>query len=386
MKAGSRLQVKIEKLAIGGAGIARHDGLVIFVALAAPGDELFIEITKSKKNFAEGRILQILKAGPGRRETPCPVASLCGGCNWQHLTQEVQLTQKEMLVRETLQKFLPDQNFSYLPIQASPRDFRYRNRIQPKLVRGHFGFFARESHRLVEIDDCLITEESLAAQIPAARDWALGQGTEGRLEMRLDENAEVHFSFTDEDDGGIGFSQVNRFQNEDLIQTVLAWSKGRNYRRIYDLYSGSGNFSFPLAELHHRPVTAVELSRRLVEKGREVHAAAQVRFIESDVTSYMETAAIDPEDLVVLDPPRAGCSELVMRRLARLRPQKIIYISCHPVSLARDLKWFFDESRKLSAAGPRLLRVQAFEMFPQTDHVETIAELGVDSEVGSDTF
>lgn len=376
---GSQHKISIEKLAVGGAGVARAEGFVLFVPDSAPGDELLVEISAVKKNFGEARILEILTAGPARRKPPCPVAGVCGGCNWQHLEEVEQQKQKELFVRETLLRFLPGITFDYLPLKPSPAAFRYRNRIQPKFKDGRFGFYARESHDLVEIQDCLITEEALARKIPEARKWALSQRSEGRLEMYLDPQQEVHFAFADQPDEGIGFSQVNRFQNEDLVATVLEWAAESDYEKIYDLYAGAGNFSFPLSAKFKKPVTAVELSAKLVEKGRSM-ASDALRFVGSDVEKYLLHApGITSRDLIVLDPPRAGCSEAVMRSLAQAGPRKIIYISCHPVSLARDLKWFFQEAARLGKPNLGLRRARAFEMFPQTDHVETIIELGVDS-------
>ncbi|WP_413585773.1 class I SAM-dependent RNA methyltransferase [Bdellovibrio sp. HCB274] len=381
MTANSRIQVKIEKMAIGGAGIARHDGLVIFVPLAAPDDELLVEITTAKKNFAEARIVEIIKPGPSRRTPPCPVANVCGGCNWQHLTEQEQQKQKEALVLETIRKFNPDLKFDYLPLQPSPRSLRYRNRIQPKFHNGRFGFFARNSHEIVEIDDCLITEEVLTKKFPEVRQWAADKKSKDllRLEMYISENEEIrHGLITDEDDG-IGFSQVNRFQNPHLLETTLEWAGDINYPQVFDLYAGAGNFTFPLMNKYKSAnVTAVELNPKLVERGRSQNKDKRLRYFMSDVESYMRRATIQEQDLVVLDPPRAGASEYIMRALAAAAPQRIIYISCHPVSLARDLKWLFASAQQLGKKF-RLERMQTFEMFPQTDHVETIAELRVDS-------
>ena len=376
---GSKVQVKIEKLATGGAGVARHEGLVIFVQQSAPDDELLVEITLQKKNFAEARIVQVLKPGPARRSTPCPVADRCGGCNWQHIHESEQQKQKEQIVHDTLKKFLRDTDFSYLPIKPSPQSFRYRNRIQPKISNGRFGFYERESHRIVEISDCPITEDLLAREIPKVREWALNTRPEGRLEMYLTTENEVRYGFVDGEDDGIGFSQVNRFQNRELIQTVLDWAGQTSYKHIYDLYAGSGNFTFPLYNNFESPITAVELSQKLVKRGQELTPTSQIQFVESDVEKWLKGSKIGPHDLVILDPPRAGCSEATMKSLAQNPPKKIIYISCHPVSLARDLKWLADWSVQLGQPALRLKRVQAFEMFPQTDHVETIAELEVDS-------
>ncbi len=375
------LRVQVEKLAVGGAGLARHEGLVIFIPQAAPGDELLVERTVIKKNYAEAKILEILRPGPSRRRPPCPVAERCGGCNWQHLTEAEQQKQKSLFVQETLQKFLREISFDFLPLQPSPKALRYRNRIQPKIKNGNFGFYERETHDVVDILDCPITEEALAQKIPEVRAWALQQRSSGRLEMYLTEENLVRFGFVDESDEGIGFSQVNRFQNQDLVRTCLEWASGFRYKNIYDLYAGSGNFSFPLASQFNCPLTAVELSEKLVRRGKALvqKKMSPVHFVQSDVESWLKKAQIQHDDLVILDPPRAGCSEEIMMALARSQPRKIIYISCHPVSLARDLKWFFDWSKKQNRPHLSLRRVQSFEMFPQTDHVETIAELGVDS-------
>ena len=380
MVSSSQIKIKIEKLAIGGAGIARHDGLVIFVPLAAPGDELLVELTTQKKNFAEARIIEILKPGPARREPPCPVALVCGGCNWQQITEEEQRRQKESLVLETIKKFNPSLDFDYLPLKESPRVFRYRNRIQPKFKTGKFGFFARNSHEIVEITDCPITEEALTQKFPEVKAWVAAKNSKDllRLEMYISDQDEVRYGLITDEDDGVGFSQVNRFQNEDLLKTALAWAGDSTYKQIFDLYAGSGNFTFPLLNKYkNSPVTAVELNPKLVERGRAQNKDKRLRYFLSDVESFMKRATITNQDLVLLDPPRAGASEYIMRALAAGKPEKIIYISCHPVSLARDLKWFFEWSQKLGHKY-RLSRVQAFEMFPQTDHVETIAELRVD--------
>lgn len=379
---GSKIHLKIEKLAIGGAGIARHEGMVIFVPLTAPEDEILAEITVAKKNFAEARVLEILKPGPTRRVAPCAYfLNGCGGCNWQHLTEEEQRRQKHLLVFETLKKFNPDIDFEYLPLKPSPRVLRYRNRIQPKARENHFGFFERQSHNILDIQDCLITEESLTEKFPEVRQWIQSKGDKDlkKLEMYIADDDTIRYGLISDEDDGVGFSQVNRFQNEDLVQTVLSWAGDHEYSKVFDLYAGSGNFTLPLLRKYKTShVSGVELNPKLVEKAR-VHARdRKLTYLLSDVESYMRRAVIGTNDLVVLDPPRAGATEYIMRALAAARPRKIIYISCHPVSLARDLKWFFDSSQKLGLHA-RLDKVQTFEMFPQTDHVETIAELRVDS-------
>ncbi|KYG66632.1 RNA methyltransferase [Bdellovibrio bacteriovorus] len=379
---GSKIQLKIEKLAVGGSGIARHDGMVIFVPLAAPDDEVLAEITLAKKNFAEARIVEVLKPGPSRRTPPCSYfLQGCGGCNWQHLTEDEQRRQKHQLVFETLKKFNPQVEFEYLPLKPSPRVLRYRNRIQPKAKGNRFGFFERHSHEILDIQDCLITEDALTTKFPEVRQWAVSKGANDlkKLEMYIADDESIRYGLITDEDDGVGFSQVNRFQNEDLLQTALSWAGDHEYSKVFDLYAGSGNFTFPLAKKYKSAhIYGVELNPKLVDKARTQIRDKKLTYFLSDVESYMRRAVIGTNDLVVLDPPRAGASEYIMRALAAARPRKIIYISCHPVSLARDLQWFFDWTQKLGLRA-HLDRVQAFEMFPQTDHVETIAELRVDS-------
>lgn len=378
---GSKIKLNIEKLAIGGAGVARHEGMVVFVPQAAPNEEVLAEITLVKKNFMEARVVEVLTASPHRREPPCPVAHSCGGCNWQHITEEEQRRQKHTLVLETIKKFNRDLEFNYLPIQPSPRVLRYRNRIQPKFKNNRFGFFARNSHQIVETMDCLITEETLTDLFAEVKKWAEQKNTKDllRLEMYIAEEGDVRYGLITDEDDGIGFSQVNRFQNEDLLRTALDWAGDGPYKKVYDLYAGAGNFTFPLAAKYaDSEIIGVELNPKLVERARSKITDKRMTYFMSDVETYMRRACIGKDDLVVLDPPRAGASEYTMQTLAASQPRKIIYISCHPVSLARDLNWFFAQTQKMGIKY-KLDRVQTFEMFPQTDHVETIAELRVDS-------
>jgi 23S rRNA (uracil1939-C5)-methyltransferase len=235
---GSKISLKIEKLAVGGAGIARYEGLVVFVPDSAPSDEVLAEVVVVKKNFVEARIVEIFKSGPARRAPPCKLAGRCGGCNWQHITESEQLNQKSKIVYETLTKFNPEIKFEYLPITPSPRALRYRNRIQPKYKNGHFGFYERNSHKIVDVEDCLICETSLVEKFQEAKNWVSRQDSKGlqRLEIALNEDHSVQYRLINQESDSEGFSQVNRFQNEDLIQTALAWAGQGPYKNIFDLY------------------------------------------------------------------------------------------------------------------------------------------------------
>lgn len=376
---GDSLQVEIEKMAVGGRGLARHDGLVIFVDQAAPGDLLKIEITSRKSQFAEARVLSVLRPGPGRRVPPCKFAGRCGGCNWQHLEEPLQRLEKHRFVEETLRKFLPGKEFQVSATRPSPRTLGYRNRVQPRLRDGQLGYTIRGSHDFLPVDDCLIVEEGLRGffQNPATLPSALRQTKQERLELRLDHD--LRDLPGDPEGDGSGFAQVNRFQNTELQETLLEWTAGWSGGEIWDLYAGSGNFTFPLNDRAPKtPLVAVEGAPTLVKAARARITAdgrRSLTFACSDVGAYLRRHRPRPGALVVLDPPRAGADPFVMRALAAAQPAEIVYISCHPVSLARDLQVFFSH-----ASTPfKLARITPFEMFPQTDHVETMAHLVVDS-------
>lgn len=294
------------------------------------------------------------------------------------------------MVQETLAKFLPGRELPFLQIKESPLSFRYRNRIQPKYLHGRFGFFARRSHEIIEANDCPITEEKLTAEFGKIKleldKRFLNSKETQRLELFLDQDENPQWFLMGDGRDGVGFSQVNRFQNDDLIKTVLEWSGDLDYERIFDLYSGSGNFSFPLSEkFHTQQVVGAELDPILVQKAHTKTLASEasntrIQFHQSDVSAFLKRTQLRSKDLVILDPPRAGADKFVMTTLAQGSVLKIIYISCQPTALARDLAYFFTAQKQIPH--PRRLRlkkVQCFEMFPQTDHVETIAELAVDT-------
>ncbi|MFP5518437.1 MAG: class I SAM-dependent RNA methyltransferase [Bdellovibrionia bacterium] len=375
--------IKIEKLVTGGAGMGRaSDGRVVFVPETCPGDTVRVKVLKEKKNFLEGELDLVVEPSPHRIVPACPVASSCGGCSWQHVSHEEQLRQKQMIVTDILKKFLRLSHLSVEPIIASPKTWRYRNRIQPKIKNGKFGFFKKNSHQIVETDDCLITEERLTSHFAEIKGQFQNTHEPKTIEVYLTPNMEVQWQPIQEQSDGIGFSQVNRFQNENLIAEVIGFAQQHNYRNIWDLYAGSGNFTFPLqASKPEAEIIAVELSSKLVQRGKESSKTTKkLDFVCSDVEKFLlgSKNLITAEDLVVLDPPRAGCSPAVMTSLAHKHPKHLIYISCHPVSLARDLALLIQECEKINKR-VQFLKIQPFEMFPHTDHLETIVFLSVDT-------
>lgn len=388
MNKSEPVELKIEKLSLGGDGIARKDGLVYFVPMTAPGDTILAQVLESKKNFAKAKLVKVLSPSENRIEAPCPYYGDCGGCNWQHLNYETQVSQKELIVREQLRAFNSD-NPQYFPIFKSPKDFRYRNRIQLKYKKPLLGFFARKSHQIIDIKDCLICEEPVAKAFANTRQLLEEKKSAEvpKIELLLNPQTEkVEISFEDSPFEGVGFSQVNRFQNENLIAKTLEWALENNQNGepyFYDLYAGAGNFTFPFMEkLPKYETVAVELSSKSVQLAQEKIKslgipAKKLKFFLSDVELFLKRNSLHKNSLVLIDPPRVGCSENTMKYLAQQKINRILYVSCNPSALARDIQ----RLKQFSSQNWKLARVQAFDMFPQTDHVEVLAELIVDSQV-----
>lgn len=374
------LTLEIEKMAITGEGVGRYEGAVVFVPFSAPQDKLKVKIVQVKKNFLRAEIINILNPSPIRRNPPCPIFGSCGGCSWQHLAASFQLEEKQRLLSEILKKFLPETSLPFLEPVASPKEFFYRNRIQPRLRSDSLGFFSTKSHDWVAAKDCFLVEEPLREffQTPP-------RAKSEKIELYLDTTGQPHYrEILDEIEDQL-FSQVNRFQNEDLIHAVLNWTKGLNPSVIFDFYAGAGNFSFPLSDqFKNKSVTAVELNPALVQIARSECLSRRIspknlEFYALSVDHYLKRTPLPENSLVILDPPRQGCSEYVIRSLAADGcSKKIIFISCHPVSLGRDLQRLqqYCASNSLSLS---INKVQLFEMFPQTSHFETIAEVTLKS-------
>ncbi len=382
LKLRQKIDIHIDRLAIGGRGVGRHDGMVVFVEGAAPDETVRAEITLIKKNFAEGKVIEVIQPSPARVSPQCPYYMKCGGCNWQHLSYKEQLNQKRLLVTEAFRKFSGFSSFEVKSPMASPLEWRYRNRIQlhfkpPSLL----GFNARNSHQIVPIEDCLIADTKITSSFADFKHrLAKIEGPTRRFELYLDRSLEV-CSTLDSKSRSIGFAQVNEAQNLVLIEAVVEKARTLNPQRIIELYAGSGNFSFPLANAFHQiKIAAVELhelSVKSAQESKELQNIANLDFHCRDVANYLKDCGSAPGTMVLLDPPRDGCTSEVISSILKLEPESLIYISCNPVTQARDLKPFSDQYD--------LVEIQPFDMFPQTDHVESVAVLKLKARQRSST-
>ena len=370
--------ITIEKLAVGGSGIGRIDfqdkKLVVFIPKSAPEDQVRVRITHVEKNFLNGEIVQIVKPSPFRREAPCVYFKDCGGCSWQHIDEKHQIEQKELILKDLFKKFLPEQKYELLPSIVGAQKFEYRNRIQLKQFGKQLGYFKPESHDLVDIDDCLIAEAPLRDWLKTNKSKIRPSDKLRKHELKINADGKVEFYPIGAQSEGLSFSQVNRFVNASLVEATVNLAKETQPKSLTEFYAGSGNFTFPLAQISKDlQIDAIELNPALtataVEAVKSQKLHKQIRFYttKSELFPLRNTMSAD---LIMLDPPRQGCEKSLLVKIAERKPKYLLYISCHPVSLVRDLQvlnqnGFHFEMRHL----------QIFDMFPQTDHFETLCLL-----------
>lgn len=378
IKPGDQIQVKIDKMSLHGGGVARHEGFVFFIDYAAPGDELLIRILEVKKNHGFAKIEKIISPSPSRKAPPCPYFGVCGGCSWQHLSDEFQVSTKQVLVRELLEKTW-QAPLHFLPLVVGPDRFRYRNRIQLKKKDDQVGYFEPRSHNLVPIDDCLLAEESLIAGLPNLKKQKArtkSNSTEPFETWEISLSADLKPQIQSLDQRDLAFSQVNRFINEQLINTCLDWSEQVDFDFFWDLYCGSGNLTFPFTKKYKKiksigvEYSGTSIGQAQKEALRLGFSPKNLEFFCSDVATFLTRSSPQPKSLLLVDPPRAGLDEKALRAIVNSKAEAIFYISCNPMTLARDL----GRIKELNL-GWKTGRVQCFDMFPQTEHVETLIEL-----------
>ncbi len=411
--------LEITALSHGPDGVARHEGRVVFVPGVAPGDRVRARLVEQRRAFARAQVVHRCAPGAARRAPPCPWVEACGGCPWQQVAYPAQLAAKAANVRETLARIGGVAAVRELPIRSAPDEWRYRHRIRLHVdAQGTLGYRRARSHRLVEIGDCVIADATLAAALPTARRLvprlttrlrtvellANGDGRvvasavasgafaiedEARVAAFLAEHtliAGIQLATNDwqrgfgdlrlfvrPDDAGTtivqrpgSFSQVNPAANRLLVETVRSMAAPAH--RVLDLFCGAGNLSLPLAR-GGAEVLGIDASVAAVADARASATACGIstaRFEAVAALRFLRQQGLAGTELVILDPPRTGAVDEVAQ-LARLRAPRILYVSCDPATLARDVA-------VLAAEGYSVERAQTLDLFPQTPHVETVLE------------
>ncbi len=457
MKKGQPIEVEISDIAFGGKGLVRINGLVVFVDQAVPGDQALIRITHKKKNHAEARVMELLKASPHRIQPPCVYSGFCGGCKWQFLEYAVQLEYKRQHVCECLQHIGLISDVPVRPAIASPLTFGYRNKmeftctdrrwltpaemqqpgvdkgfgiglhvpgtffkvfdtkrclLQPDLgnhllddvrrfmrssehpaygLRSHEGFWRFLMLRHSFARDCwmvnfVTASDDRPALMPLAK--ALMQKypqvsavvhnvtsrkagvTTGEFERNLvgestltDRIGAFEFEIS-----ANSFFQTNTPGAAKLYDTVKGYADLRGSETVVDLYSGTGTIPILLSEAA-QVVIGLEMAPSAIadaENNCRINRVENCRFVPGDIRKTLPAIAQRP-DVLVIDPPRVGMHKDVIKQVLALLPGRIVYVSCNPATLARDLN--------LLRAAYQTQEVQPVDLFPHTYHIESVALL-----------
>ena len=382
------VEVEVGAVAHGGHCVARHDGRVVFVRHAVPGERVRVHLTESAPDarFWRGDAVEVLEASPHRVVPPCPFSGpgRCGGCDWQHVDVAEQRRLKAAVVAEQLHRMAGiDREVVVEAVPGDAEGLGWRTRVQYAVdAEGRAGLRAHRSHEVVAVDRCRIAHDLVDATGATRRLWPGSERVEvvasvgsGETQVRAEPSvgAPADQAVTEHAAGRTwrvssgGFWQVHPGAADVLVAAVLEGLRPRTQDNALDLYAGVGLFAGALAEAGCR-VVAVESDRRAAADARVNLADLGVRVEGVAVDRFLRRPVAHRADLVVLDPPRSGAGRRVVEELVRVRPRALAYVACDPAALARDLSSFGER-------GYALTGLRAFDLFPMTHHVEAVAIL-----------
>jgi tRNA/tmRNA/rRNA uracil-C5-methylase (TrmA/RlmC/RlmD family) len=397
-----RIEVTVGEVAHGGHCVARHEGMVVFVRHALPGERVIAEVTEVHHGYARSEAVTILEASPDRIPAPCPWSgpNACGGCDLQHVSPPAQLAWKEAVVRQQLARLAHlDFGVRVEPLpEPESADPGWRTRVRYTVdMTGRAGLRKHRSHEVVPIDRCMIAHPRIQDLPVLQANWPDADAVEtlypsgGPAMVVVDPEAPIveHAAGRDFSIASGGFWQVHPAAADTLVQAVIDQLKPQPGETAWDLYGGAGLFASAVAEAvgvtGH--VTLVESAPQGAAAARQNLADLPVRVLEATVERAVApkrsskkgarprasmplrggAAALQgPVDLVVLDPPRTGAGKQVVAAVCNAGPRAVSYVACDPAALARDIAFFADHGWRLEA-------LRAFDLFPFTHHVECVA-------------
>lgn len=372
-----------------GETIGRYNGKVVFVPYGIPGETVRVKVYKEERDYCRAELIEIIEPSFFREKPPCELFGICGGCSFQHVAYSYQTKLKEIVVIEQLKRiggFENPEDFTNPTVRAeSP--YNYRNRADFSINRSKLlGFKERGTQRFIHVEYCHIMDENinrilslLQGKNPKRKTHNItiryGVKTGSYLvqpEIDTDELKTGQHLYTEKLLGrefivsSPSFFQVNTYQAENLVKTVLNYLS-EDDKTIVDAYAGVGTFTVFLAQRAERVIA--------IEESRSSYRDAQINLRDFDNITYLcnkvEETLIRSDiiaDAIVIDPPRIGVMRTVLEAIAEKKIGKVIYVSCEPSTLARDLKY-------LREKGYKLIEVQPIDMFPQTYHIENVALL-----------
>lgn len=438
MKIKERITIVLEDITHSGEGVGRVDNMIVFVDGGVPGDTVEIEITAIKKTYMTGKILKLIIPSGTRQEPPCPYFGRCGGCQLLQVQYDAQLAIKRKIVTDALERIGGIKDVPVNAVIGMETPYRYRNKAQFKISGKGVGFFAKRSHQIVPIEDCLTQPEScvqvietfnallkdgcfelydeqqhtgflrgiiqrtneqgenmivivgngkklkhkdkilqaITERIPEVRSVYLNVNTtRGNAVLGRENHLLLGTPQIEERIGDLSFLispnsffQVNTRQTKVLYDLVKRMATLTGAETLFDLYCGTGTIGLYLAREAAR-VYGIEIVENAVldaQENAERNQIKNIRFIQGKSETEAPKLAdegIHP-DVIVLDPPRKGCDPALLEMIENLSVPKVVYVSCNPSTLARDLKI-------LREYGYQVQEVQPVDLFPGTGHVET---------------
>lgn len=396
------LEINIEKLDHYGRGITKVNGFPIFVENALPDEKIKIELINEKKKFCEAKTVEIIKESPFRVIPLCPYYDECGGCNIMHISYQQQLQFKENKVKEVLKKFADFDNVKKI---ISTDNFYYRNKVTLK-VKENIGYYKKKSYEIVPISKCLIADDRINKIIDKLNSINLSNIQEVVIRVSNKQTMLVFYCNKDvtidvnyfedvdtiiccnngkkilkgngnieEEINGIkfivsptSFFQVNTNGMINLYNKVLEYANLKGNEKILDLYCGTGTIGIYLSKYCGK-VFGIEISEEAIHDAllnKEINDVGNIDFKAGDVKEILKKNKFMP-DIIVVDPPRAGLDKKVIEEINSLNPQKLIYVSCDAITLARDLNLLKEKFD--------IIECSPVDMFPNTYHVETVVLL-----------
>lgn len=400
--------VTIEKLDHQGRGIAHFNGMTIFIPNALKGEVVEIELLKQKKNIAEAKVLNYQKISPDRVTPACPYFDICGGCDLMHLSISKQNLYKEEKVKEILTRYGNVEETVIKPLVSNPKPTHYRNKVTFQVKDGKLGFYKKKSNEVIPITHCELLDENMNEIIQVLKSLSLlsvtqivvkkSRSTKDFLvwiQAKKPIKEEIFVSVLKPHITTLVINQKVLFGSGNLYETLgdktfkispesffqvnsecayLLYQKVKEYASlvgkedVLDLYCGTGTIGIFISD-KAKEVLGIELNEKAVKDAEEnklYNHVENITFICGDVSKKIEELKFKP-DVIIVDPPRAGLDTHTREVIFKLHPKRIVYVSCDPMTFARDLK-ILQEKYKV-------LEITPFDMFSHTYHVENVCKL-----------
>ena len=378
------VELTVEKTAFGGEGIAHlPGGKTCFVEGALPGETVSAEILFDKKNFVKARVKQVLQTSSDRVTPPCPYYDHCGGCQYQHASYAAELKFKEEQIRELLSRQAGLDPKLIAPIRFSPKEYGYRNSVTLHPMKEVLGFIGKDNRSVIPVKNCLLADERLQ---PVFKLKLQKKKKADRVTFKLSEKGQIvsdleetFFRIRVKEESFLvssqGFFQNNLTVTEQVADQISRWVEETAPQEFFDLYAGVGIFSF-LSAKHVPKIVCIEESAQSIQAlkmNRDERKRPSMDILEGRVERMFPERFLKDtksKSLILMDPPRQGLDAGFARFLAeKTGVSSMIYLSCDPATLARDLKII------LSGGHYRVTEAIPFDMFPRTAHMEVLVRL-----------